>query len=88
MNMRKFSIFGLAAAAMLTVGCTKDVDTDFVKGNDVVRGELVEMTLVIENSRVGRDAEGSSLGAKVMRLQQFCSTTALILSTPRSMQLM
>ena len=58
MNMRKFSIFGLAAAAMLTVGCTKDVDTDFVKGNDVVRGELVEMTLVIENSRVGRDAEG------------------------------
>ena len=58
MNMRKFSIFGLAAAAMLTVGCTKDVDTDFVKGNDAVRGELVEMTLVIENSRVGRDAEG------------------------------
>ena len=56
--MRKFSIFGLAAAAMLTVGCTKDVDTDFVKGNDVVRGELVEMTLVIENSRVDRDAEG------------------------------
>ena len=56
--MRKFSIFALAAAAMMTVGCTQDIDTDIVKENGIVRGELVEMTLEIEGSRVSRDAEG------------------------------
>ena len=56
--MRKFSIFALAAAAMMTVGCTQDIDTDIVKENGIVRGELVEMTLEIEGTRVGRDAEG------------------------------
>lgn len=56
--MRKFSFFALAAAAMLVTSCVKDIDTDIVKGNEVVRGELVEMTLEIEGSRVNRDAEG------------------------------
>ena len=55
--MKKFSIFGLAAA-MLVVGCTKDIDTDIVKENGIVRGELVEMTLLLEDTRLGRDAEG------------------------------
>ena len=56
--MRKFSIFALAAAAMMTVGCTQDIDTDINIENGIVRGELVEVTLDIEQSRVGRDAEG------------------------------
>ena len=56
--MKKLSIFGLAAAAMLVVGCTKDIDTDIRKENGIVRGELVEMTLVIEESRVARDEAG------------------------------
>ncbi len=52
--MKRFSLFGFAAVAMLIVGCTKDIDTDIVK-DEIVRGELVTKTLVIEDSRVERD---------------------------------
>ena len=51
--MKRFSIFALAAVAMF-VGCTKDIDTDIVK-DEIVRGELVTKTVVIEDTRVERD---------------------------------
>ncbi len=54
--MKRFSL-GFAALAMLIVGCTKDIDTDIVK-NELVRGELVTMNLVIEESRLDRNDEG------------------------------
>ncbi len=54
--MKRFSL-GFAALAMLIVGCTKDIDTDIVK-NEVVRGELVTMNLILEESRLDRDGEG------------------------------
>lgn len=52
--MKRFSIFALAAVAMF-VGCTKDFDTDVKVDDGIVRGELVEMSLVIEDTRVERD---------------------------------
>ena len=58
MNMKKFSIFTFAAVAMLAVGCTQDIDTDIVKNDGIVRGYLVDIELVIEDTRLGRDAEG------------------------------
>ena len=55
--MKRF--LGFAALAMLFVGCTKDIDTDInIQENGIVRGELVEMTLVIEDTRVARDDAG------------------------------
>ncbi len=54
--MKRFSIFALAAVAMF-VGCTKDINTDIEK-NEIIRGELVEMSLVIEDTRVKRDDAG------------------------------
>ncbi len=53
--MKRFSIFAFAAVAMLFVGCTKDIDTDIVKENGIVRGELVTKTVVMEDTRVERD---------------------------------
>ena len=58
--MKKFSIFALAAVAMF-VGCTKDIDTDIVKENGIVRGELVEMSVVMEDTRVERDEVSGKL---------------------------
>ena len=52
--MKRFSIFALAAVAMF-VGCTKDFDTDVKVDDGIVRGELVEMSLVFEDTRVERD---------------------------------
>ena len=43
---------------MLVTSCVKDIDTDIVKENGIVRGELVTMELVIEESRVSRDDAG------------------------------
>ena len=58
--MKRFSIFALAAVAMF-VGCTKDIDTDIVKENEIVRGELVEMCVVMEDTRVERDEVSGKL---------------------------
>ena len=59
--MKRFSIFALAAVAMLTVGCTKDIDTDIKVNDGIVRGELVTKTLVFEDSRVERDEVSGKL---------------------------
>ena len=58
--MKRFSIFALAAVAMF-VGCTKDFDTDVKVDDGIVRGELVEMSLVFEDTRVERDGVSGKL---------------------------
>ena len=58
--MKRFSIFALAAVAMF-VGCTKDFDTDVKVDDGIVRGELVEMSLVFEDTRVERDQDSGKL---------------------------
>ena len=59
--MKRFSIFALAAVAMFFVGCTKDIDTDITKEENIVRGELVKKTLIIEDTRVERDEASGKL---------------------------
>ncbi len=58
--MKKALLFGFAAVSMLIVGCTKDIDTDIVK-NEIVRGELVTKTVVIDETRVERDEVSGKL---------------------------
>ena len=59
--MKRFSIFALAAVAMFFVGCTKDIDTDITKEENIIRGELVKKTLIIEDTRVERDEASGKL---------------------------